>query len=80
MLALCLVRRTELLVEQQVGTTPAPGLFNPRCSLAREFLDFFREFVRLAFEQPPVAPLEMRAQPGKQPGLHRLHLRLFDET
>jgi hypothetical protein len=29
-------------------------------------------------QSQPVVPLETRAQPGKQPRLHRLHLRLFD--
>ena len=29
-------------------------------------------------QSQPVAPLEMLAQPRKQPGLHRLHLRLPD--
>jgi hypothetical protein len=41
----------------------------------------FQILPAIADDQPqPVAPLEMLAQPGKQPRLHRLHLRLFDET
>jgi hypothetical protein len=39
----------------------------------------FQILPAIADDQPqPVAPLEMPAQPGKQPGLHRLHLRLPD--
>ena len=39
----------------------------------------FQILPAIADDQPqPVAPLEMLAQPGKQPGLHRLHFRLFD--
>ena len=50
-----------------------PGLF-PALTHER-----FQILPAIADDQPqPVAPLEMRAQPGKQPRLHRLHLRLFD--
>ena len=50
-----------------------PGLF---LALPHER---FQILPAIADDQPqPVAPLEMLAQPGKQPGLHRLHLRLFD--
>ena len=50
-----------------------PGLF---LALPHER---FQILPAIADDQPqPVAPLKMLAQPGKQPGLHRLHLRLFD--
>ena len=39
----------------------------------------FQILPAIADDEPqPVAPLEMLAQPGKQPRLHRLHLRLLD--